>query len=143
MYAGSSDHMMHHGVKVEFVRPFQQLFHPPSVMACLGEYSLHQLSIEQCHACCIHQHAVPSMPCLTCYTLSNSSLDATVPTPSLDHANPIVCSTLCSSPLLMQVRCCQNSNQSKISTDAMLSAWCGGLCQGLQPAYFGFVLGCW
>ena len=110
--------MMHHGVKVEFVRPFQQLFHAPSVMACLGEYSLHQLSIQQCHACCLMLLQVhTSMLCQACpfdlsYTLSHSSLDATVPTPSLHHANSIVCRMACSSPMLMQVRYCQNSNQS-------------------------------
>ncbi len=109
---------MHHGVKVEFVRPFQQLFHAPSVMACLGEYSLHQLSIQQCHACCLMLLQVhTSMLCQACpfymsYTLSNSNLDATVPTPSLRHANSIVCSMVCSSPMLMQVRYRQNSNQS-------------------------------
>ncbi len=87
-------------------------------MACLEEYSLHLLSVQQCHACCIILQQVHTiMLCQACpfdfnCMLSKSSLDATVPTPSLDHANPIVCSTLCSSPLLMQVRCCQNSKQS-------------------------------
>ena len=103
---------------------FQQLLHASSVMACVWEHSLHQLSGQQCHTCCIMLLQVhTSLLCQACpfalsYMQSNLSLDATVPTPSLDYANPIVCSITCSSPLLMQARCCQSSDQSQLSTDA-------------------------
>ncbi len=66
-----------------------------------------------------HQLAVPSMPfCLELYA-TKSKLGCNSANSSLDYANPIVFSKACLSPLLMQARCCRNSNRSQPSTDAI------------------------